>query len=83
MLGHRIIDAMVERESPLERSPDVLGGAVVFCGTRVPVQALFDYIEGGQRLDDFLEDFPTVSRERAIATLELAGRALVPHARAS
>jgi uncharacterized protein (DUF433 family) len=51
---------------------DVLGGTPVFRGTRVPFQALLDYLEGGQTLDEFLEDFPTVSREAAISALEHA-----------
>jgi len=54
------------------KSPDVLGGTAVFRGTRVPFQALLDYIEGGQTLDEFLDDFPTVTREFAISALELA-----------
>ena len=49
------------------RDPEILGGTPVFRGTRVPFQALLDYIEGGQTLDEFLDDFPTVSREDAIA----------------
>ena len=53
-------------------SPDYLSGQPVFSGTRVPVQTLFDYIEGGDPLDEFLKDFPDVSREHAIAVLELA-----------
>lgn len=57
--------------------PDILDGALVFTGTRVPVQALIDYLVGGQPLTDFLEDFPTVSREQAIATLQLASRMLM------
>ena len=56
----------------IERSDDVLGGTPVFRGTRVPVRSLVDYLEAGQRLDDFLEQFPTVRREQAIAVLELA-----------
>jgi uncharacterized protein (DUF433 family) len=51
-------------------SPDHLSGAPIFTGTRVPVQALFDYIEGGDPLDEFLEDFPNVTREHAIAVLQ-------------
>ena len=51
-------------------SPEYLGGEPVFTGTRVPVQALFDYIEGGDPLDEFLGDFPNVTREHAIAVLE-------------
>jgi uncharacterized protein (DUF433 family) len=54
------------------KDPDVLGGAAVFRGTRVPFQALLDYIEGGQTLNEFLDDFPTVTRESAISALELA-----------
>jgi uncharacterized protein (DUF433 family) len=60
----------------LTRSPDRLSGAVVFAHTRVPVQALIDYLEGGDTLDAFLEDFPAVTREHAIAVLELARQAL-------
>jgi uncharacterized protein (DUF433 family) len=58
-------------------SPDYLSGAPIFTGTRVPVQALFDYIEGGDPLDEFLEDFPDVTREHAIAVLEFARTAAV------
>jgi uncharacterized protein (DUF433 family) len=54
------------------KDPNVLGGTPLFRNTRVPFQALLDYLEGGQRLDDFLNDFPTVSREEAIAALEEA-----------
>jgi uncharacterized protein (DUF433 family) len=53
----------------VSRSPDVMSGAPVFVGTRVPVQTLFDYIAAGERLDDFLDDFPTVSRDQALALL--------------
>ncbi|MGA9641046.1 MAG: DUF433 domain-containing protein [Terriglobales bacterium] len=56
----------------ITRDPDVLGGAPVFRGTRVPFQTLLDYLEGGQTLDDFLDDFPTVSRNFAISALEHA-----------
>lgn len=74
---------MTASKSPLERSPDILGGAVVFRGTRVPIQTMIDYLEAGDRLDDFLADFPTVTREQAIAALEIARAALSIHARAS
>ena len=60
----------------ISKDLDVLGGTPVFSGTRVPFQALLDYIEGGHTLDDFLDDFPTVTREAAIAALE-QGQALV------
>ena len=53
-------------------SPDVLGGTPVFAGTRVPVQTLIDYWEGGETINDFLEGFPTVSREQVVAFLEEA-----------
>lgn len=54
------------------RNPEILGGTPVFRGTRVPVQALFEYLEGGETLEEFLEGFPTVSRETAVAALEEA-----------
>jgi len=53
-------------------SPDVLGGTPVFAGTRVPVQTLIDYLEGNETIDDFLEGFPTVSREQVLGFLEEA-----------
>jgi uncharacterized protein (DUF433 family) len=59
------------------KDQDILGGTPVFRGTRVPFQALLDYLEGGQTLDEFLDDFPTVSKDAAIAALELAKSALV------
>ena len=58
-------------------SPDTLSGAPVFSGTRVPVKTLFDYIEAGDPIADFLADFPNVSREHAIAVLEMARRAAI------
>jgi len=58
-------------------SPDRLGGTPVFAGTRVPVQTLIDYLEGGDTLDTFLDDFPSVSREHAIAVLDKARAALL------
>jgi uncharacterized protein (DUF433 family) len=60
--------------------PDILGGTPVFVGTRVPVRTLIDYLEGGDSLGDFLEDFPSVTREQAVAALELAKEMLVDHA---
>jgi uncharacterized protein (DUF433 family) len=51
--------------------PGILGGTPVFVGTRVPVKSLYDYLEAGDSLDEFLNDFPSVSREQAIAALEL------------
>lgn len=61
----------------VERSSDVLGGTPVFAGTRVPVQTLLDYLEGGERLDDFLDNFPTVARSQAVAFLEKAADAYI------
>jgi len=61
-------------------SPEYLSGAPIFTGTRVPVQALFDYIEAGDPLDEFLEDFPNVSREHAVAVLETARQAAIAEA---
>lgn len=63
---------MERPQSVIVRDPDVLGGVPVFRQTRVPFQALMDYLEGGQTLDDFLSDFPTVTRMAAIAALEEA-----------
>jgi uncharacterized protein (DUF433 family) len=54
----------------IEVDPDKLGGTPVFYGTRVPVQTLFDCLEGGESLDEFLDQFPTVTREQALAVLE-------------
>ncbi len=61
--------------------PEILGGTTVFAGTRVPVQSLFDYLEGGESLDEFLRQFPSVKREQAIAALEIARDAPLNHAR--
>lgn len=59
------------------RNPDILGGTPVFRGTRVPIQALFDYLEGGETLEEFLQGFPSVSREAAVAALEEAKQLLL------
>ena len=58
--------------SVVHSDPEILGGTPVFVGTRVPLQALIDYLEGGHSIEEFLDDFPTVSREVAIAALEQA-----------
>jgi uncharacterized protein (DUF433 family) len=63
------------------RDPDILGGVPVFRHTRVPFQALIDYLEGGQTVDEFLSDFPTVTREAAIAALEQAKTLLIAQAK--
>lgn len=56
--------------------PEIMSGTPVFAGTRVPVQTLFDYIEAGEVLSEFLDDFPSVTREAAIAVLEMAKQSL-------
>jgi uncharacterized protein (DUF433 family) len=61
------------------QDPDILGGEPVFRGTRVPFTVLFDYLEAGEPLTEFLEDFPTVSHEAAIAALEQARGTLIAH----
>ncbi|TAJ94827.1 DUF433 domain-containing protein [bacterium] len=60
------------KPSVISSSPKVMGGTPVFRGTRVPVQTLMDYLEAGQSISDFLEGFPTVSKEQAVAFLEEA-----------
>jgi uncharacterized protein (DUF433 family) len=60
------------RSDVITKDPEILGGTPVFRGTRVPFQALLDYLEGGQTLDAFLEDFPTVTRDAAVHALEHA-----------
>ena len=75
---------MSTSSSPLiTSSPDRLGGRPVFAGTRVPVQTLIDYLEGGNPLSEFLEDFPSVTREQAIGVLELAKEMLLARASAA
>ncbi|HLR76140.1 MAG TPA: DUF433 domain-containing protein [Balneolaceae bacterium] len=65
---------MIERESHkvISRDKDILGGTPVFWGTRVPVETLWDYLEAGDTLGEFLEDFPSVERKQAVALIERA-----------
>lgn len=70
-------------EKLVSRNPDVMSGALCFAGTRVPVQHLFDYLEGSSTLEDFLQDFPTVSRDAAVAVLEQARARLFTDAAAA
>ena len=73
----------MELPSPLITiSPDRMSGAPCFTGTRVPVQALFDYIEGGEPLDEFLDDFPDVTKEHAIAVIEASRQLVIAQAAA-
>ncbi|TAE30380.1 MAG: DUF433 domain-containing protein [Candidatus Kapaibacterium sp.] len=62
--------------SIIHSDPDILGGTPVFRGTRVPVESLFDHLTEGISLDEFLDDFPTVSREQAVSVLESSSRLL-------
>lgn len=73
----------MKQRSVVHSDPNILGGTPVFVGTRVPVQALIDYIEGGHSLNEFLDDFPTVTREIAISTLEQAKASLIADASAA
>jgi uncharacterized protein (DUF433 family) len=74
---------MMKIEQIVHRDPEVLGGAPVFRGTRVPVRSLFDYLEGGDTLDEFLRQFPAVQREQAIALVDLARETLAADAPAA
>jgi uncharacterized protein (DUF433 family) len=69
------------KHSVVSRSSDVMGGAPVFAGTRVPVQTLLDYLEAGDSIDEFLAGFPSVKREQVIAFLEQAKDRLVESAK--
>jgi uncharacterized protein (DUF433 family) len=71
----------MERSSVVHVDPEVMSGTPVFRGTRVPFRTLIDYLEHGHSLDEFLDSFPTVRREQAIAALEEAGQAVLDHAR--
>ena len=70
---------MLPTDGVIVRDPDILGGEPVFSGTRVPFTALFDYLEADDPLTEFLVDFPTVSRDAAVAALEQARATLVAH----
>jgi uncharacterized protein (DUF433 family) len=62
------------------RDPEIMSGTPVFAGTRVPIRNLFDYLEAGDTLDEFLDDFPTVTRNHAVAVLELCNARVVSQA---
>jgi uncharacterized protein (DUF433 family) len=68
---------MLENRPIVSTSLDTMGGTPVFAGTRVPIQTLLDYLKAGESIDDFLDGFPTVSKEQVIALLEEAGKQLV------
>ena len=63
---------MPNRDSVVHSDPEILGGTPVFVGTRVPLKNLIDYLAAGDSLEEFLDDFPSVSREQAVAALEAA-----------
>ncbi len=72
---------MTSKATVIHSDPEILGGTPVFVGTRVPAQTLFDYLEGGETLDEFLHQFPSVKREQALAALELARDSMLADAR--
>lgn len=74
---------MADRTLPIHSDPEVMGGTPVIVGTRVPVQTLLDYLEAGDSLEEFLDDFPSVSRDQAVAVLELAKEMLLARASAA
>ena len=74
---------MVATERVAHCDPEIMSGAPVFVGTRVPVRNLVDCLRSGDTLEDFLKDYPTVDRHQALAALDLAGELLVAHARAA
>ena len=67
----------MKKSSAVKIDPEIMSGTPCFAGTRVPARTLIDYIEGGDSLDDFLEDFPTVTRKQAIAFLEEASKRML------
>jgi uncharacterized protein (DUF433 family) len=67
----------MDRTNIVHSDPEIMGGEPVFVGTRVPVRTLLVYLESGETLEEFLDNFPTVTKEQAIAFLEEAGRALL------
>ncbi len=68
---------MLKNSPVISTSPEIMGGTPVFAGTRVPVQTLFDYLKAGESIDDFLDGFPTVTKEQVIELLEEVGKQLV------
>jgi uncharacterized protein (DUF433 family) len=72
---------MVTVHGPVQSDSEILSGTPCFSGTRVPVATLMDYLKAGDRVDDFLDDFPTVKREQIVAVLEIANQAMTDYAR--
>ncbi len=73
----------MSKQSVIHADPEVLGGVPVFVGTRVPLRNLIDFLEAGDSIDDFLDSFPSVTREQAVAALELACEVLTSGARST
>ena len=71
-----LIKLIIMNYGPINIDPETMGGTPVFTGTRVPIQALFDYIETGETLNEFLENFPSVKKEFAIQVLQMAGKSI-------
>jgi uncharacterized protein (DUF433 family) len=71
---------MTELSLIVHRDPEILGGTPVFAGTRVPVKTLFDYLQAGDSLDVFLDEFPSVTRDQAVAALNVAREVIAPDA---
>lgn len=76
-------NCMTQLRDIVHSDPEILGGTPVFVGTRVPIQSLFDYLEGGETVDEFLRQFPSVRRDQAITALDLACATLLAGARSS
>jgi uncharacterized protein (DUF433 family) len=74
---------MMQLDQIVHRDPGILSGTPVFWGTRVPIRSLFDYLEGGDTLDEFLRQFPSVRREQAIGLLDVARESVLADARAA
>ena len=74
---------MMQLDQIVHRDPDILSGTPVFMGTRVPIGSLFDYLEGGDTLDEFLRQFPSARREQAIGLLDLARQSVLADAGAA
>lgn len=73
----------MENRSAIHSDPEILSGTPVFVGSRVPFQNMMDYLEAGHSLNEFLDDFPSVSREQALSALEEAKEAVLAHARSA
>lgn len=74
---------MVTVHGPIQSDPDTLSGTPCFAGTRVPVATLMEYLKAGDRLGDFLDDFPTVTHDQVVAVLEIADQAVTDYARSA